>query len=151
MIEYSTGIIKAKCAEAVYNTYFECYKNTLSEFEHGKVFLQVTSFTEGYVWVAPECEKKFEEGELAKLFDLETDKYFNEKPIYKVVGEASWENFFEYAYLPLFDCYIDYGLSANKDWSVDLLKDRAAYFAFKELDLVKDFRPHYDDDDDLDE
>lgn len=151
LIERRTDKIKAKCAEAVCNTYFECYKNTLSEFEHGKVFLQVCSFSKGYIWVAPECEKKFEEGELVKLFNLETDKHFNERPIEKVAGEASWANMFEYSYLALYDCYIDDEISAHKDWGVGYLKDRAAYFAFKELDLVKDYRPHYDDDDEFDE
>ncbi len=103
--------------------------------------MQVCSFSKGYVWVVPECEKKFEDGEIRELFCY---KYFNESPIDKAVGEASWENFFEYAYLPLYDCHIDDELSAEKNWSLDLLKDRAAYFAFKEHDLVKDYRPHYD-------
>lgn len=82
MIEYRTEKIKLICAEAVYNMYFECYKNALSEFEH--------------------------------------------------------------AYLPLYDCYINENLSAKKNWDLDGLKDRAAYFAFKEYDLVKDYRPYYD-------
>lgn len=151
MIEHRTEKIKAICTEAVYNIYFECYKNVLSEYEHGKVFLQVCSFEKGYVWVAPEYKKKFEEGELGKLFDLTTDKYFNKSPIDKAAGEASWENFFEYAYLALYDCYIDSRLSAEKNWDLALLKDRAAYFAFKEHDLVKDYRSRYDGKDDFDE
>ncbi|MCH5205973.1 MAG: hypothetical protein J1F09_03400 [Oscillospiraceae bacterium] len=155
LIECRTGKIKAKCAEAVQNIFFECYKNTLSEFEHGKVFLQVTSFTKGYIWVAPECEKKFEDGEFGRLFDLEIHKdifkHFNDRPIDKEVGEASWANMFEYSYLALYDCYIDHELSAYKNWSIDSLKNRAAYFAFKELDLAKDYRPHYESEDDPDE
>lgn len=142
LIEYRTEKIKAICTKAVYNTYFECYKSALSEFEHGKVFLQVCSFSKGYVWVAPECEEKFEDGEIGKLFVFKNSKYFNEKPIDKVVGEASWENMLEYAYLPLYDCYLNNELSAEKNWDLDILKDRAVYFAFKEHDLVKDYRPH---------
>lgn len=144
LIEHRTERIKTICTKAVYNMYFECYKNALSEFEHGKVFLQICSFSKGYVWVAPEYEKKFEDGDLGKLFNLEIGKYFNKRPIDKVVGEASWENLLEYAYLSLYDCYIDEDLSAQKNWDLDLLKSRAAYFAFKEHDLVKDYRPHYD-------
>lgn len=144
LIEHRTEKIKAICTEAVYTMYFECYKNTLSEFEHGKVFLQVCSFSKGYIWVAPECERKFERGALGELFNLERGKYFNKKPIDKVICEASWENLFEYAYLPLYDCCIDEEFLTQKDWELDLLKDRAAYFAFKEHDLVKDYRPHYD-------
>lgn len=144
LIEYRTEKIKAICTKAVYNMYFECYKNALSEFEHGKVFLQVCTFSKGYVWVAPECEKKFEDGPFGELFDPEQDKYFNKKPIDKVIGEDSWKNFFEYAYLALYDCCIDEDLSAKKNWELGLLEDRAAYFAFKEHNLVKDYRPHYD-------
>ena len=144
LIEHRTEKIKAICTKAVYNMYFECYKNALSEFEHGKVFLQVCPFSKGYVWVAPECEKKFERGAFGELFDPEQDKYFNKKPIEKVIGQASWENFFEYAYLALYDCCIDEDLSEKRNWELGLLEDRAAYFAFKEHDLVKDYRPHYD-------
>lgn len=144
LIEHRSEKIKVLCTEAVYNMYFECYKNALSEFEHGKVFLQVCPFSRGYVWVAPECEKKFERGAFGELFDPEQDKYFNKKPIDKVIGQASWENYFEYAYLALYDCYIDEKLSAEKNWELGLLKKRAAYFAFKEYDLVKDYRHHYD-------
>lgn len=144
LIEHRTEKIKAICTEAVYNMYFECYKKALSEFEHGKVFLQVCPFSKGYVWVDPECEKKFERGALGELFDLEQNKYFNKKPIDKVIGQASWKNLIEYAYLALYDCCIDEELSAKKNWELGLLEDRAAYFAFKEYDLVKDYRPHYD-------
>lgn len=151
LIEHRTKKIKNICYEAVQNAYFECYKNTLSEFEHGKVFMQICSFGKGYVWVAPEYEKQFESGELVKLFNLEIGKYFAQKPIDKVVGEASWANLFEYAYLALYDCYIDYGLSVQNNWSLDDLKERAAYFAFKEYDLVKDYYLRYYDEDAFDE
>lgn len=146
LIESRTDKIKAKCTQAVYNEYYEYFKNSLSEFEHGKVFMQVTSFSKGYIWVAPECEKGFE-----KYFGvLRLDRYFNEEPIDKEVGEAFWENFLEYAYLPLYDCGIDNELLPEKEWELDHLECRAAYFAFKEYHLIKDHRHCCNSNDDQD-
>lgn len=148
LIEHRTEKIKEICTEAVYNIFFECYKNILSKFEHGKVFLQVCSFSKGYAWVDPKYEKKFDNCEIRKLFYY---KYFNEKPIDKVIGEDSWNDFFEYAYLGLYDCYINGEIPAGDESHIDCIKERSAYFAFKELGLVKDPHHCFDGENDVDE
>lgn len=148
LIEHRSQKIRAVCTKAVCGILTECYKNILSEFEHGKVFLQISDDSKGYAWVDPECEKKFDNCKLRELFHY---KYFNEKPIDKLIGEASWHDLFEYAYLGLYDCYINSEIPAGDDLHIDCIKERAAYFAFKELDLVKDYRFQYEKENDEDE
>lgn len=140
LIEHRSQKIRAVCTKAVCGILTECYKNILSEFERGKVFLQISDDSKGYAWVNPECEKKFDNCKLRELFYY---KYFNEEPIDKLIGEASWNDLFEYAYLGLYDCYIDGEIPAKDKLHIDCIKERAAYFAFKELGLVKDYRPDY--------
>lgn len=120
--------INLKCANAAQKIYIEYFDECLSMFEPGKVFMQVTSMEKGYIWVSPDVVNIFDQ--YFNIFTLY--KYFNEKPIEKEVGEKSWVGYYEYAYLPLYDCR---SLDAYKHR--DLLRDSAVYLAFKNRKLLK--------------
>ena len=137
LIELRSKIIGTLCTRGICNILTECYKNILSKFERGKVFLQVSDDGKGYAWADPECEKQFDNCGIAKLFPF---KYFDEKPIDKLTGEVSCKAVFEYTYLPLYDCYLNVEIGAGMRFSIDTLEERAVYFAFKECGLLKEAR-----------
>lgn len=137
LIELRSKIIGTLCTRGICNILTECYKDILSEFERGKVFLQVSDDGKGYAWADPECEKQFDNCGIAKLFPF---KYFDEKPIDKLTGEVSCKAVFEYTYLSLYDCYLNSEIGAGMRFSIDTLEERAVYFAFKECGLLKEPR-----------
>lgn len=120
--------INLKCAKAAQKIYIEYFDECLSMFEPGKVFMQVTSMEKGYIWVSPDVVNIFDQ-----YFNILTlYKYFNEKPIEKEVGEKSWAGYYEYAYLPLYDCR-----SLDVIKHLDRLRDSAIYLAFKNRKLLR--------------
>lgn len=137
LIELRSLIIRTLCTRGICNILTECYKDILSEFDRGKIFLQVSDDGKGYAWVDSECEKQFDNCGIAKLFPF---KYFDERPIDKLTGEVSCKAVFEYTYLSLYDCYLNSEISAGMHLSIDILEDRAVYFAFKECGLLKEPR-----------
>ena len=122
----------------------EYYKNGLSQFPKGSIFLQVTDMHKGYIFVLPEFEKTFKN--VFKEEYMALNRYVNEKPIDKIVGEREYVGYIEYAYLPLYDCEIfDNNQNIQKrtcrrckkvqKYEI-LWKERQIFYAFKSLDLI---------------
>ena len=121
------------------------YENRLMKFPKGAIFMQVTDWLKGYIYVLPEYEDLF----IREFKDLAEEmlRYDCEKPIDKCIDNADYDGYVQYAYLSLYDSDIfDDNLGdenrtcrrckmarkqSEEDWELIPI-----FYAFRSLDLV---------------